>query len=50
MRNRQTKEPLVPLGATGEANGDAAFARACLDRGLVLLVLSNPSMSRDRST
>lgn len=22
MRNRQTKEPLVPLGATGEANGD----------------------------
>ena len=42
MRDRQTKEPLVPVGATGEANAPmAAFAKACLDRGLVPLVLGN---------
>ena len=31
-RDRQTKEPLVPVGATGEANAPmAAFAKACLE-------------------
>jgi taurine--2-oxoglutarate transaminase len=42
VRDRQTKEPLVPVGATGEANAPmAAFAKGCLDRGLVPLVLGN---------
>ena len=42
VRDRQTKEPLVPVGATGAANAPmAAFAKACLDRGLVPLVLGN---------
>jgi taurine---2-oxoglutarate transaminase len=42
MRNRQTKEPLVPLGATGEANAPmAAVTKTCLDRGLLLLMLGN---------
>jgi len=42
VRDRQTKEPLVPVGATGEANAPMfAFAQACLDRGLVPLVLGN---------
>ena len=42
VRDRQTKEPLVPVGATGEANApSAAFAAACLHRGLVPLVLGN---------
>jgi taurine---2-oxoglutarate transaminase len=42
MRNRQTKEPLVPLGAIGEANAPmAAVTKACLDRGLLLLMLGN---------
>jgi taurine--2-oxoglutarate transaminase len=42
VRDRQTKEPLVPVGATGEANAPmAAFAKACLGRGLVPLVLGN---------
>jgi taurine--2-oxoglutarate transaminase len=40
--DRQTKEPLVPAGATGEANAPmAAFTKACLGRGLVPLVLGN---------
>lgn len=40
--DRGTKKPLVPVGATGEANAPmAAFAKACLDRGLVPLVLGN---------
>jgi taurine---2-oxoglutarate transaminase len=40
--DRQTKEPLVPVGATGEANAPlAAFSRSCLERGLVPLVLGN---------
>ena len=42
VRDRQTKEPLVPVAATGEANAPmAAFTKACLDRGLVPLVLGN---------
>ena len=42
VRDRHTKEPLVPVGATGDANAPmAAFARACIDRNLVPLVLGN---------
>jgi taurine--2-oxoglutarate transaminase len=42
VRDRQTKEPLVPVGATGAANAPmAAVIRACLDRGVVPLVLGN---------
>ena len=42
VRDRRSKKPLVPVGATGEANAPtAAFAKACLDRGLVPLVLGN---------
>ena len=42
VRDRRTKEPLVPVGATGEANAAmVAFSQACLDRGLVPLVLGN---------
>ena len=42
VRDRHTKKPLVPVGATGEANAPmAAFAKACLDRRLVPLVLGN---------
>jgi taurine--2-oxoglutarate transaminase len=42
VRNRQTKEPLVPAGAKGPDNAPmAAVARACLDRGLLPLVQGN---------
>ncbi len=42
VRDRQTKEPLVPVGATGDANAPmATFAKACLSRGLVGLVMGN---------
>jgi taurine--2-oxoglutarate transaminase len=42
VRDRETKEPLVPAGATGAANAPmAAFTKACLGRGLVPLVLGN---------
>jgi taurine--2-oxoglutarate transaminase len=42
VRDRLTKEPLVPVGATGGPNAPmAAFAKACLDRGLVSLILGN---------
>jgi taurine--2-oxoglutarate transaminase len=42
VRDRLTKEPLVPVGGTGEANAPmTAFAKACLDRGLVSLILGN---------
>ena len=42
VRDRHTKEPLVPVGATGEANAPmAAFVTACLDRDLLPLVLAN---------
>jgi taurine--2-oxoglutarate transaminase len=42
VRDRLTKEPLVPVGATGEANAPmTAFARTCIDRNLVPLVLGN---------
>ena len=42
VRDRRTKEPLVPVGATGAANAPmAAVTRACLDRGVVPVVLGN---------
>ena len=42
VRNRLTKEPLVPIGATGAANAPMiSFAKACLDRGLLPLILGN---------
>ncbi|MDQ0677274.1 taurine--2-oxoglutarate transaminase [Arthrobacter pascens] len=42
VRDRSTKEPLVPAGATGAANAPmVSFARACLDRGLLPLMLGN---------
>jgi taurine---2-oxoglutarate transaminase len=37
-----SKEPLVPVGATGDANAPmAAVLKACLERGLVPLILGN---------
>lgn len=42
VRDRQTKEPLVPLGATGAANAPmATFSNACLARGLIPVVRGN---------
>jgi len=42
VRDRLTKEPLVPVGATGAANAPmAAFTRTCIDRNLIPLVLGN---------
>ncbi|MDZ5619567.1 aspartate aminotransferase family protein [Nocardioides sp. HM23] len=42
VRDRQSREPLVPVGATGQANAPmAAFSKSCLDRGLLQMVLSN---------
>ncbi len=42
VRDRETKEPLVAVGATGEANAPmTAIARACLDRGVLSLILGN---------
>jgi taurine--2-oxoglutarate transaminase len=42
VRNRLTKEPLVPTGATGAANAPMiAFAKTCLDRGLLPLIMGN---------
>ena len=42
VRDRETKEPLVPMGAAGEANAPmTAFAKACLGRGLLPLILGN---------
>jgi taurine--2-oxoglutarate transaminase len=42
VRDRETREPLVPVGATGEANAPMTMlANACLRRGLVPLVLGN---------
>jgi hypothetical protein len=41
-RDRLTKVPIVPVGATGDANAPmTAFAKACIDRNLVPLVLGN---------
>ena len=42
VRDRLTKEPLVPAGARGADNAPmVAVARACLDRGLLPLVQGN---------
>jgi len=42
VRNRDTRDPLVPVGATGEANAPmAAVGKACLERGLLPLILGN---------
>ena len=42
VRDRETKEPIVPVGAGGQANAPmVTFANACLSRGLVPLVLGN---------
>jgi taurine--2-oxoglutarate transaminase len=42
VRDRLTKEPLVPAGATGTANAPmVAFVKACRDRGLLALTLGN---------
>jgi taurine--2-oxoglutarate transaminase len=42
VRDRLTKEPLVPVGATGQANAPmAAFTKACLERGLLPLTMGN---------
>ncbi|KQR73543.1 hypothetical protein ASF98_22235 [Arthrobacter sp. Leaf337] len=55
VRDRQTKEPLVPAGATGTANAPmVSVVKACLVRGLLPLVLGNrvhvaPPLNVDRS-
>jgi taurine--2-oxoglutarate transaminase len=42
VRDRLSKEPLVPTGATGEANAPMiAVAKACLDRDVLPLILGN---------
>ena len=42
VRDRRTKEPLVPVGARGKANAPmAAFTKACRDRDLLTLTLGN---------
>lgn len=42
VRNRRTKEPLVPAGATGAATAPmVAVVKACLERGLLPLVMGN---------
>ncbi|WP_247040767.1 aspartate aminotransferase family protein [Arthrobacter rhizosphaerae] len=42
VRDRVTKEPLVPTGAAGAANAPmVSFVKTCLDRGLLPLILVN---------
>jgi taurine---2-oxoglutarate transaminase len=42
VRDRETKAPLVAVGATGQENAPmTAVAKACLDRNLVPLILGN---------
>ena len=42
VSDRVTKQPLVPVGATGEENAPmAALSSACFNRGLVPLILGN---------
>lgn len=42
VRDRATKEPLVPPGAVGASNAPmASFAKACLERGLLPLIMGN---------
>jgi taurine--2-oxoglutarate transaminase len=55
VRDRQSKEPLVPAGATGTANAPmVSVVKACRERGLLPLVLGNrvhvaPPLNVDRS-
>ena len=45
MKNRETREPLVPFNATGEAFAPVArMAKAALDRGLYLMTHWNVVM------
>jgi taurine--2-oxoglutarate transaminase len=42
VRDRETKEPLVAVGATSAANAPmSAVFKACLERGLIALILGN---------
>ena len=42
VRDRETREPIVPAGASGDANAPmAAFTKTCLGRDVVPLVLGN---------
>jgi taurine---2-oxoglutarate transaminase len=42
VRDRRTREPLVPVGATGEANAPMArLTAACLERGLLPFVTAH---------
>ena len=42
VRDRETKEPIVPVGATGECErADDRFAKAYLGGGLIPLILGN---------
>jgi taurine--2-oxoglutarate transaminase len=42
VRDRETKEPLVGVGAAGAANAPmAAVTQACLGRGVIPLILGN---------
>ena len=51
VRDRLTKEPIVPVGATGDANEPmTSFTRACLDRNWYRWSWATASMSHHRST
>jgi taurine--2-oxoglutarate transaminase len=42
VHDRETKQPIVPVGAVGDANAPmAAFTKVCLGRDMVPLVLGN---------
>ena len=42
VRDRESREPLVPTGATGPENAPmAAFAQACLDQNMLTLILGS---------
>ena len=42
VRDRESREPLVPTGASGAANAPmAAFAKTCLDHNVLTLILGN---------
>ena len=49
VKNRETREPLVPFNATGEAAAPVgAMAKAALERGLYLLSTGTSSWSARR--